>query len=302
MRNIKVTNNSQGQTGPKTQLGKQTSAKNSRKSGIFTKGYLDWENVEQKQQMHQRLCEQWGANDVTSQIFIASLEQAHLEYERIMYAQKLKIDAAMMQLDIAKEFARLANLSTQTAHQLPSWYFMEDDEEKLLAIWLDQVWLQANHLRENFHDNLVPKIAQNYPQLYEEIMRNASPHDSFLQVLGSRFQQTTPTLNLGKLMNEIGEDYRHHLQWAQDPVRYQTIINGLRGNLMSEAMDLEKNSRYLGNAQNRMLKSVQALTALKQIKEKNAPLAVELVNPQIKMHQEQQESQCSNDEGEAISV
>ena len=37
----------QGQTGPKTLLGKQSSAKNARKSEIFVRGYLDWEDIEQ---------------------------------------------------------------------------------------------------------------------------------------------------------------------------------------------------------------------------------------------------------------
>jgi hypothetical protein len=86
----------QGQTGPKTLLGKQSSAKNARKSEIFVRGYLDWEDIEQKKALHERLVEQWGADDPTSQIFIATIEQANLECERLMSAQKLKVEGAMM--------------------------------------------------------------------------------------------------------------------------------------------------------------------------------------------------------------
>ena len=270
------TTNNQGQTGPRSVLGKQKSAKNSRKSGLFVKGYLDWEDIEEKQQIHQRLREQWGANDPTSQIFIATIEQANLECERIMYAQKLKINAAMMQLNIAKEFARLANLDVLNAHLLPSWYFMEEEEEKLWGIWIDRVWLQAKDLQRNFRDSIVHRIAQDYPQLYEHIMEGSQINNSFVQVLGSRFQQSTPTMNLAKLMNELTEKFPHHLQWAQDPKRYQIIVDGLRANLMLEAMDLEKSTRYMTSIQNRLLKAVQALSLLKQMNSNAAIPALEL--------------------------
>lgn len=63
------------QTGPKSTPGKLASSKNSRKSSIFVKGYLSWEDVEQKQLMHQQLCNQWQANDPTRQILISTIEQ-----------------------------------------------------------------------------------------------------------------------------------------------------------------------------------------------------------------------------------
>lgn len=291
----KLTNGHQGQTGPITQQGKQKSAKNSLKSGIFAKGYLAWENVDQKEKMHEALCEQWGANDPTSQIFISTIEQANLECERIMYAQKLKIDAAMMQFNIAKEFARYANLDVLNAHLIPGWFFIEDEDEKLWGIWLDQVWLQAKDLQRNFHDSVVPKIAQKYPQLFEYIMKDSPGSASFVQALGSRFSQSTPTMNLAKLMNEIAEKYPHHLQWARDPVRYQTIINGLRANLMLEALDLEKSTRYMTSIQNRLLKAVQALTLLKQINSTNQIIELHVPNP--KLTQEKKDSQ-EGDEGD----
>jgi hypothetical protein len=296
MSSPKLISSNQSQTGPRTELGKKTSAKNSRKSGIFAKGYLDWEDIEQKQQIHQSLCEQWGANNPTSQIFISTIEQASLECERIMYAQKLKIDAAMMQLDIAKEFARLANLDGHHAYLLPSWYFMEDEEEKLWGIFLDHVWLQAQELKANFRDSVIPKIAQDYPQLYEYIMDGQPANASFVQVLGSRFLQSVPTLNLAKLMNEISEKYPHHLQWAQDPKRYQVIIKGLRANLILEALDLEKSSRYMTSIQNRMLKAAQALTVLKQMNAANP--VIELGAPAIKLDQSGQEPKDLDEGGE----
>ena len=48
-------------TGPKTQVGKAKSSKNARKASAFTKGYLDWENHEDKRQQFEALAEQWHA-------------------------------------------------------------------------------------------------------------------------------------------------------------------------------------------------------------------------------------------------
>ena len=273
----------QGQTGPKTPLGKQSSAKNARKSEIFVRGYLDWEDIEQKKILHDRLIEQWGADDPTSQIFIATIEQANLECERLMSAQKLKVEGAMMQLNIAQQFAQHANLDLLGAHHLPSWYFSDDDDgQKKWAIWVDQVWLQAAKLQRNYHDSLVPRIAQDYPQLFEYVMKGQLANASFLSVLGLRYKQTTPSLNLASLMNEIREKYPHHLQWAADPRRYQIIIDALRADLALQALDLDKSSRYMTSIQNRLLKATQALIHLKQMQASDANRVIELEAPKSK--------------------
>ena len=269
--------NHQGQTGPKTLLGKQSSAKNARKSEIFVRGYLDWEDIEQKKALHERLLEQWGADDPTSQIFIATIEQANLECERLMSAQKLKVEGAMMQLNIAQEFAQHASLDVLGAHLLPGWYFSDDDDgQKKWAIWVDQVWLQASKLQRSYHDSVVPRIAQDYPQLFEYVMKGQSANASFLSVLGLRYKQTTPSLNLARLMNEIREQYPHHLQWAADPRRYQIIIDALRADLVLQALDLDKSSRYMTSIQNRLLKATQALIHLKQMHASDANRVIEL--------------------------
>ena len=275
--------NHQGQTGPKTLLGKQSSAKNARKSEIFVRGYLDWEDIEQKQALHERLLEQWGADDPTSQIFIATIEQANLECERLMSAQKLKVEGAMMQLNIAQEFAQHASLDVLGAHLLPAWYFSDDDDgQKKWAIWVDQVWLQASKLQRSYHDSVVPRIAQDYPQLFEYVMKGQSANASFLSVLGLRYKQTTPSLNLARLMNEIREQYPHHLQWAADPRRYQIIIDALRADLVLQALDLDKSSRYMTSIQNRLLKATQALIHLKQMQASEANRVIELETPKSK--------------------
>jgi hypothetical protein len=292
--------NHQGQTGPKTLLGKQSSAKNARKSEIFVRGYLDWEDIEQKQALHDRLLEQWGADDPTSQIFIATIEQANLECERLMSAQKLKVEGAMMQLNIAQEFAQHASLDVLGAHLLPSWYFSDDDDgQKKWAIWVDQVWLQASKLQRSYHDSLVPRIAQDYPQLFEYVMKGQSANASFLSVLGLRYKQTTPSLNLASLMNEIREKYPHHLQWAADPRSYQIIIDALRADLALQALDLDKSSRYMTSIQNRLLKATQALIHLKQIQASDANRVIELEAPKSKklgkLHQHQDKDEEKDD-------
>lgn len=284
--------NHQGQTGPKTLLGKQSSAKNARKSEIFVRGYLDWEDIEQKKALHERLLEQWGADDPTSQIFIATIEQANLECERLMSAQKLKVEGAMMQLNIAQEFAKHARLDVLGAHLLPAWYFSDDDDgQKKWAIWVDQVWLQASKLQRSYHDSVVPRIAQDYPQLFEYVMKGQSANAYFLSVLGLRYKQTTPSLNLARLMNEIREQYPHHLQWAADPRRYQIIIDALRADLVLQALDLDKSSRYMTSIQNRLLKATQALIHLKQMQASDANRVTELETPKSKkvgkLHQDE---------------
>lgn len=288
------------QTGPKSTAGKQTSSKNSRKSSIFVKGYLPWEDVEQKQLMHQQLCDQWEANDPTKQILISTIEQGHLELERIMFAQKQKLEGAMQSLNIAQEFCRQAGISILSAQDLPSWYFADDDGEKEYAVWLDAVWLEASRLQKSFHDSLIPTIAQKYPKLYEYVMEGQSNNASFLSTLGQRYKQPTPVLNLSAVMNEIGEEYGQHLQWAVDPLRYQTIINGIRGNQMMLAMDLDKTTRYITGIQNRILKGITGLVGLKQLDAANDMRMIDLEAKTI--GQTPTQGSSNTDDGDAVAA
>lgn len=289
------------QTGPKSTAGKKVSSKNSRKSSIFVKGYLPWEDVEQKQLMHQQLCDQWEANDPTKQILISTIEQGHLELERIMFAQKQKVEGAMQSLNIAQEFCKQAGLSILSAQELPSWYFADDDGgQKEYAVWLDEVWLEASKLQKSFHDSLIPTISQRYPKLYEYVMDGQPNNASFLSTLGQRYKQPTPALNLSGVMNEIGEEYGQHLLWAADPVRYQTIIDGIRGNQMMLAMDLDKTTRYITGIQNRILKGITGLVGLKQL---DAANDVRIIEHEAKsIENAPSEDSSDGDEGDAVAA
>ena len=65
-------------------------------------------------------------------------------------------------------------------------------------------------------------------------------------------------------MNSLTEKYEHHLLWAQEPQRYQAIVDGLRAEQMEVAIDMDKTQRYATNLHNRMLKGLSALAALDQ--------------------------------------
>ena len=297
----------QGQTGPKSTLGKQHSAQNARKSAIFVKGSLEWENIEQKQQQHEALCAQWEAgNDPTRQMLIRTIEQGQLEQERIMYAQKQKIEGAMQSLSIAQAFAKHANLDPIYALSMPAWFFSQQDQgQKERALFLDKVWVQAALFKQQYRDSLVSQVASTYPDLFEYVMQNQVPQASFLTVLGQRYKQSTPQMNLVQLANEIVEKYPDHLKWARAPERHQIIIDGLRAQLMFEAMELDKTSRYMTSIQNRLLKSIQALMILKQSDERaqaqqNIVPAVMTMTQAVPMPEEVstrgKQKQCQGDE------
>lgn len=288
------------QTGPKSAPGKLTSSKNSRKSSIFVKGYLAWEDIEQKQLMHKQLCEQWQANDPTRQILISTIEQGQLELERIMFAQKQKVEGAMQSLNIAQEFCRLAGLNYSYASEIPSWFFANDDQEnKEFASWIDGVWLEASKLQKCFHDSMVPTIKERYPKLFEYVMEDRPVNASFLSSLGQQYKQPTAVLNLSILMNEIRAEYSHHLLWAGDPVRYQLIIDGIRGDLMMQAMELDKTTRYITGIQNRILKGITGLVGLKQFEAANDARVLGQEPKNLEQHPVVDESASDSGEEEA---
>jgi hypothetical protein len=145
------------QTGPKTELGKKVSSKNAQKTAIFTKGYLPWEDVAAKQAQLDALSEQWGADDPTRQMILRTIEQAHLGLERMMAADKLRIEGIMQSQDIKREFGRQSGIDALAAMGLPSWFFKADDGgQKEYALFIDCVLDDALRLQKQFCDQIVP--------------------------------------------------------------------------------------------------------------------------------------------------
>lgn len=250
-------------TGPKTEQGKANSSKNAQKGAIFTQGYLPWEDGVAKEQEFQSMCRHWGAHDPLRQMLLRNIQQASIASERLALAQRQQIEGLMCSEQIKKRFAQEAGFSLLGAERLPMWYFAADDGgEKELALRLARVQAQATQLRSRFTDQLVAQIEQRFPDLYAYVMQGQLVNTPFLIVLGQRYKQPTPTLNFGAVVNEISEKFPDHIDWADDPQRYQTIIDGLRAELMVIGMDLEKSTRYATTFQNRMIKGMQALAAL----------------------------------------
>ncbi len=263
----------QGQTGPKSQQGKSISSKNALKSGVFAKGYLPWEDHEALDAQFEALCEQWGATDPSRQILVSAIHQSVIGSNRMVYNQQLRLEAAMQSLDVYQEFAKLIKMDLKTVENMPAWFFRQDaEDQKEYAIFITYVMEQANTLKLNYSDRLIADTPNQFPQLYEYIMKNQKPGVTFLMALAGRFKQSMPSLNLVALMNEIVEQYRFHLMWATHYEQYEILIEGIRAKKRDEVMDLEKNLRYATAFQNQQLKAFQGLDALNRL-EKKGPYA-----------------------------
>ncbi len=136
--------------------------------------------------------------------------------------------------------------------------------EKEWAITVGNIYAEALHLKEQYHDRLVGRIEKEYPHLYQYVMDQYKTSPSFLIALGQLYKQQTPILNLAALINQLHERYPHHLTWAQAPERYQLLINGLRSEVIEKVVDLDKSYALVAAIQNRVLKSLSGLTAMNQ--------------------------------------
>ena len=250
-------------TGPKTQQGKAIASKNATKAGIFSQGYLPWEDQEAKQREFEAMVQEWGVTSPTGIHFLRDIEQANLAQERLMYAERLVVEGAMQSAEVGERFAKAAGFDAMLAKHFPSWYFLEDDGgNKKYAIYLDKVSEQANHLQANYTDQYVAQVQTRCPELHDYVMDGYQPNHSFVLVMGKKYKQSVATLNLSAISGELKERYRFHLQWAQEPKRYQLIIDGLRAQKMLEVLDFDKSNRYLTSFQNRRIRALQALDIL----------------------------------------
>lgn len=260
-----VSKQSAKSSGPKTKQGKAVSSKNAIKAGIFSQGYLPWEDQQAKQNELTALAEEWGVHGPSGLHFLRDIEQANLARERLMYAERLVVEGAMQSAQVGQQFAVRAKIDMMIACDIPSWYFLQDDGgNKERALYLDQVYEQAQHLKAHYSDQAVAQVQVRYPKLHHYVMQGYQANSSFVMVLAKEHQQSTPTLNLASIMNDLTKRFRFHLLWAQDPVRYQIIIDGLRAEKILEVLDFDKSNRYLTSFQNRRLRALQGLEALER--------------------------------------
>ena len=252
-------------TGPKTVEGKAVSSQNARKDSIFVQGYLPWEDQEEKQLQFTAMAKQWGAKDPSRLMILRTLEQTQLGIERMMYIERKKIEGLMQSTAIAGEFCERAGLSRSIAHELPNWFFLEDGaSEKKRAAKVTGIYDEAADLKERFSDHLAATVKDAYPALFGYLMHGQKEGASFLITLGMRYKQSTATLNLAALLNQLKDSWEFHFIWEQAPARYQAIIDGLRAEQIERAIDMDKSQRYATNLQNRMMKGFSALAALDQ--------------------------------------
>jgi len=264
--NTKLLNTRQGIGGPKTAAGKKLVSRNARKASIFTQGYLPDEDITIKQEQMQAMAEQWQAHDPSRQLMLLTVEQAQLGIERMMKAEKLKIQGIMASVNISREFSIRAGIQDVLHTQIPLWYYMDDaysKRQKELALLMPLAWDQAEELRAKYSDALVAQVPTLYPELMAYVARKFKSGHSFSTMLSARYKQTTPDLNLAMLMNEIS-GHKDHSRWAADAERYQAIIDGLKAEKVLEGMDLDKSARYATNFQNRIVKAFSALAAIDQ--------------------------------------
>ena len=266
-----------GQTGPKTESGKKVVSKNAQKTGIFTQGYLPTENVTQKQNEFEQLCNEWNGHSVGRQMILRSIEQASLGIERMMVNEKIILEGSLQSLDIASEFCSMADIDPLRATALPKWFFSadEDDANKQFALSIDDVWHEANRLKMQFTDSIISEISKLFPNLYRYVVGVKTGNVSFINCLSERCEQSTVALDLAVLMNQILEKYPHHMLWASDPMRYQALINAVRARRMRNAVDLDKSTRHGTNFQNRILKGFQMLALMDQYEKQDAILISE---------------------------
>ena len=266
----------QGQTGPKTESGKKVVSKNAQKTGIFTQGYLPTENVTQKQNEFEQLCNEWNGHSVGRQMILRSIEQASLGIERMMVNEKIILEGSLRSLDIASEFCSMADIDPLRATAIPKWFFSADDDaNKQFALSIDNIWREANRLKMQFTDSIIPEISKLFPNLYRYVVGVKTGNVSFINCLSERCEQSTVALDLAVLMNQILEKYPHHMLWASDPMRYQALINAVRARRMRNAVDLDKSTRHGTNFQNRILKGFQMLALMDQYEKQDAILISE---------------------------
>ena len=178
-----------------------------------------------------------------------------------------KIEGKIQSHEIAQEYAKQEGMNTIAALSLLSWYFKEDSSQKSFDIKVFDAYVEVIILHNSFSDQLTAQIAKQFPNLYAYIMEGQRSRANFRLYLVSVIARI-PLLNYAAVQKEIEEKYPHHLTWAQDDERYETIIAGIRAAQVIEAIDLDKYTRYMTSFQNRIFNGIHGLAVIDQYEAK----------------------------------
>lgn len=261
-------------TGPRTALGKLKSSRNALKKGIYTNALLPGEDPQALEELTQNLRDSYLICDAAGEITVGRFLQHTLQTKRLQQAQIDLVEAKMHRQSTRLKFCEQVNLTPSDAENLPDWYFDHDPIPKEQALVIFQAFQDAEQLKNNYTPDLMHAAKNKFPHLWEYLMgkpgsANQKVYATLGERLASHYKQSQPQSNIQRFLDELNNEFPYELLWAENEVRYKSIIAGLRSDAFLEVMS-DPNLNKAEAALHRRMHDL--LTSMVALKRENADL------------------------------
>jgi hypothetical protein len=215
------------------------SSRNALKRGVFTNALMPGEDPEAVEVIVDDVIDRFELRDATGEICARRFVQTTLQIKRLNDAQLAYVEGFMQSEEVKSEFCRQVGITPMRAHELPSWYFSQNEERRTRARFICEVVEDATDLLKNYSVDKMTRAKSLYPHLWRAVMGPEGSATEKVHTLGERigttYKKATPHENLQVYINELEEKFVWMLFWARDEDRCESIVNGLRAKATLDA-------------------------------------------------------------------
>ena len=231
-----------GQTGPKTDAGKQKAARNALRSGLYAPGVVHDAEAQRLQTLRDSLYVLTEACDVHEHpllpVVIESIAMLHIRMARVLGVETQAMTHWFADLKVKGAFCRAAGLSHNDSVQVPDWFFgAVDSSQKRDALAASRVLAQATSLLEHAQPPQGLEQATHLADLRafarEELCAGG---ETFVQAITHHFDGVNFAARMRDMVRWFEREYAWELRWAANAVRYEAIIARLRADAFGDIL------------------------------------------------------------------
>lgn len=231
-----------GQTGPKTDAGKQKAAKNALRKGLYAPGVVHAAEAERLQTLRESLHALTEASDVDEHpmlpVVIENIAMLQIRVVRVLGVETEAMTYWFADPKIKGAFCKAAGLPHSFDVDVPDWFFgTVDVSEKRQAQAAPRVLRQATMLFNYAQPPQGLEHAANLADLrafaHEQLCAQG---ETMVQAITRHFDGVNFAARMRALVSWFEREYAWELRWAAHGARFETIIARLRADAFSEIL------------------------------------------------------------------
>ena len=268
---------------PSTEVQTPDPSKNALKKGIFTNALLEGEDPQAVEVIVEDVINRFEVDDASGEIYARRFVQTTRQINRLNKAQIDYVEGYMQSELARQEFCRQVGISTIFSKDLPDWYFTAETKPREEAMQILKILKEAERLVANYSVDLITRAKGVVPNLWRFLMGEEGGATQKVHTFGDRlaslYKKPTPQENLKALIEIVEHNYEYELQWAKSSQRFDSIVQGIRGQATMEAMSNPNWARADSLYHRRSQDLVQTLVSLKHEKATKTQQVLEMIEP-----------------------